>query len=281
MSSDNKLVVILIIIHKEVVTEYEKQSLWQCFNVLSNYRIVFICPEGLNVGNYQAFTKNAEFDFINPDWHKDYNSFNRLKISKLLYKKYFKYKYILFYESDAYVFRDELDYWCNSNYDYIGAPVDISSRRNFDEFKRQKYILNGGLSLRKVNSHLKVLSTFKKLKPDSYIMEQRKSLSASDKLTTYPKYLLTKFGFNNNSHHLLNDFKRNEDIFWSYFVPNRFHWFKIPILQEAMKFSFDLNPEYYYLKNNNMLPFGCHGWWRNDDIHHENLKFWNRFISTQ
>jgi hypothetical protein len=39
------------------------------------------------------------------------------------YKRFRDYKFILIYQLDAYVFRDELEYWCEQDYDFIGAPL--------------------------------------------------------------------------------------------------------------------------------------------------------------
>ena len=80
--------------------------------------------------------------------------FNKLKESNLLYKKYKKYKYILFYELDAFVFRDELDYWCKKGFDYIGAPWN-GTHCYYDT--PINGVGNGGFSLRNIKSAIKLL----------------------------------------------------------------------------------------------------------------------------
>lgn len=39
------------------------------------------------------------------------------------YRRFGKYKYMLIYQLDAFVFSDKLLDFCEMGYDYIGAPV--------------------------------------------------------------------------------------------------------------------------------------------------------------
>ncbi len=156
------LVVILIISHKPVLDKYELISLTQCYKILGRFPIRIICPEGLDVTFYKKNLSNPHFDFIDPIWQSNYANFNRLKIDPFLYQRYSNYQFILFYEPDAFVFRDELEYWCNAGYDYIGAPWfegwhDATSESNI------KGVGNGGFSLRNVKSILNQIKILKRL----------------------------------------------------------------------------------------------------------------------
>ena len=152
--SDNK-VVILIISHKSKLSDFETISIKQCFKILGNYNTVFVCPEGMDTSfYYRQFGQSITIHYIAKKWLCSYANFNRLKISPLLFKQYEKYDYILFYEPDAFVFKDELEYWCNQGYAYVGAPwldgfSDATSESNFVG------VGNGGFSLRNVTKHLK------------------------------------------------------------------------------------------------------------------------------
>jgi hypothetical protein len=57
-----------------------------------------------------------------------------------------------------------LDVFIEKNYDYIGAPIDISDR-NDDELKYfpKKIYYNGGLSLRKNSFFINILTNFKEV----------------------------------------------------------------------------------------------------------------------
>jgi len=43
-------------------------------------------------------------------------------MSPAFYDAFKAFDYILIYQLDAFVFRDELEYFCSLGYDYIGAP---------------------------------------------------------------------------------------------------------------------------------------------------------------
>ena len=60
---------------------------------------------------------------------------------------------MLIVQTDAWIFKDELQKWCNMEYDYIGAPWCHLCKNvhncNYEEVADQKSIVgNGGLSLR-------------------------------------------------------------------------------------------------------------------------------------
>lgn len=269
-NNNNKLAVILIIAHKNSLTVSEQSSLIQCYKILSNYRIVLICPKNLNIQHYKKLVPEIEIDFINPKWQSNYRMFNRLKINPLLYKRYKEYKYILFYELDAWVFKDELAYWCNQGYDYIGAPwYDGYSTAN--EESAFVGVGNGGFSLRKTKSHLKALYTF------SYIVSPKMlfdNLINSNKLTIRK---IVSFIFDltirNNTFYLFNKSQLNEDSYWCFIIAKKFNWFKIPGEEIASKFSTELNSKMLYFKNNKQLPFGCHAWEKYDS------EFWSNYIN--
>ena len=62
----------------------------------------------------------------------------------------------MIYQLDCLVFSDKLLEWCELDYDYIGAPLPVSKS---DPDKGLSRAGNGGLSLRKAKSFLKVLDS--------------------------------------------------------------------------------------------------------------------------
>lgn len=259
----DKKVVILIIAHKSKITEFEEASLAQCFNILGRYSIKIICPKGLDVACYQRIIPDIEIDFIDPIWQSNYQNFNRLKIEPFLFKRYANYEFILFYELDAFVFRDELEYWCSQNYDYIGAPWF----ENFDhanEFSPIIGVGNGGFSLRRVSSALKALHRFSLV----HKSEELRKLTQRNHWLKTSLSLIKNCTIANNTFYLFNTFKGHEDIFWCNYVKQNFDWFKVAPIDIALKFSFECNPRILFIKNKNYLPFGCHAWYK------YNLNFW-------
>ncbi|GMQ29568.1 DUF5672 family protein [Algoriphagus confluentis] len=251
-------VVILIIVHKKIPTFFEKMSLIQCLNILGSHPIKLVCPIGLDVSEYLEVNKDLEFDFINPNWHSNYTMFNRLKISPFLYERYRDYNYIMFYELDSWVFRDELLYWCSKGYDYIGAPwiglnvyswlymkniypFELKLIWKFLDKSKINIVGNGGFSLRKT-----------------------KSMLINSKL----------FSFRGRN------WDSNEDSFFCHYVSSFNKFFKVADFPNALKFSFDVSPDKSYQLNNFELPFGCHGFSRSDLPNYvNNFEFWRDHIS--
>lgn len=267
-----KRVAILVLVHKPNMNPNEILSLRQCVSILGAYEIVIVCPSGMNVSAYRKISKGINFYQIDPWWQSSYDNFNRLKISPLLYWKFRRYNYILFYELDAFVFRDELEKWCQAGYDYIGAPWFYG----FDNSSNQSPFLgvgNGGFSLRRTRAALRVLRSF------SYIRKPRELLRRladvpeppPDAPARQPPVREWRFGnlmaaaarnlaLGNNTFYPLNDFSGHEDLFWGLIAPKNFPWFKVAPVDEARKFSFECNPRKLFELNGNQLPFGCHGW---------------------
>ena len=76
----------------------------------------------------------------------------------------------------------------------------------------------------------------------------------------------------NNTHWLLNNYRGYEDQFWGISVPKKFAWFRVPSFEEAAAFAFEMQPRRLFDLNHEVLPFGCHAWWKYD------LDFWKPHI---
>lgn len=253
-----KNVAVIIPIYKEVLSEQESASLKNTLSVLKEHDIFIIYPETMNIETYQS-RYAARYISVTEDWLGVKNGiagYNRMMLSGAFYAMFDDYKYILICHTDAWIFRDELLYWCEKDYDCIAAPwirrkiydypiishffgiLDRLNEKNKKFTRRSLYgkIGNGGLSLRKVAN---------------FQMACRK----------YAKEIEL---FNRNCHHLYN-----EDVFWA-LIPIEF---KYPKQEEAIRFSFDRHPEYCYKMNKYKLPFGCHSWNKP-----QMYKFWKEII---
>lgn len=267
---NNPKVIILIIVHKESLEPYERISLTQCFRILGHYPIKFICPEGLNVRAYLDINPASSFDFIPPHWQSNYGNFARLKMLPFLYKRYSDYEYVLFYEADAFVFRDDLMEWCRKGYDCIGAPW-LEGWSEATPGAPFIGVGNGGFSLRKIESLLKVNHSFSYIYWPSELWKRFQAVPLMDKSRAFWD-LIKNLTVRNNTFHWFNDRAKTEDVFWGMFVKRNFKWFNVPDAEEASRFSFEAQPRHLYAMNGQQLPFGCHAWWRYD------LEFWRPFI---
>lgn len=248
---------IIIPLYKQVLSPLEEISLNQCFKILSKHKIIAVKPENLSLDQYNfQFDKVLSFDdgyFENPA------GYNRLMLSASFYKQFLAYKFILIYQPDAFVFQDDLLYWCNTGYDYIGAPWlkgrEYSTRikaisKSFlkhlhvrtnrkqpgthfpTELQFENNVGNGGLSLRNTKKFYEICSSHRKV---------------IDYYNSQPEYY---FG---------------EDVFWSIEANRKKKYLNIPGHREAACFSMESNIDFAFRLTKGKLPFGCHAWDRNLD----------------
>lgn len=279
MKTPHQVAIIIPIYKKfEDNTVFDLTSLKQALKVFSNRPIYFIGPKSLNINGYKAFAIewNILFNFISfgDQFFSDVNSYSKLCMSKVFYNQFIKYQYILLYQTDAFVFADELDKWCNKGYDYIGAPW-FDGLDNANEDSVIIGVGNGGFSLRRVSSFLKVLNILRLLKSPNFNVSGLKTLLKNPGLfiKLLKHELLVKK--NNYVSMLPARFPYYEDIFWGKYVHQFFPWFKVSSVQDAISFAFEVNPELLYKLNGNCLPMGVHAWEKYD------IDFWRPFIEKE
>ena len=245
-----KKVCVIIPIYRTELNEYEMISVVQSAKALNNRDIIIIKPEGLNTDEIERKINSSRTESFAPDYFKGIPGYNRLMMSAEFYKRFIDYEYVLICQTDAYVFDDDLDRWCDTGYDYVGAPWLVRPIYNHPVLKLGSWIKhkfrsltgkpnlkvtwwkvgNGGISLRKTNSHLKAVE----------------SLSS----------VVAHF-IDNPGNHIFN-----EDVFFSTEVNKHGLGFKYPTWQEALKFSFDKYPALCFQLNGEKLPMGCHAWYK-------------------
>ncbi|TLX73220.1 hypothetical protein E9993_15630 [Labilibacter sediminis] len=282
---------IIIPIYKPKLTINEQASLEQCLKILGHYPIIFFAPEGLDKREYNKLVNkylsvNVKFEFFNKGYFTSIKGYNKLLVSPKFYKRFKENEYILIYQLDAWVFRDELKYWCDKGYDYIGAPW-ISKKGN----SLLSGVGNGGFSLRKTSTMLEVLNTklHKRLKcsllKDNIIYRGFTNLIIPDYKTFPFRYfnfgkikklrkasLWLYYPLLKDSIFLTKLFIIYEDVFWSKYAPKLYKNMLIPCHSEGLKFAFELYPSICYETNSKKLPFGCHAWDKRES------DFWQKYI---
>lgn len=249
-----KDIVVVVPVYKTSLSIEEKASLDQCVSLLSEYTLIFITPCQMNTVFLQSDYPMFRIEPFSDLYFSSIRGYNKLVLEYQFYERFKVYQYLLIYQLDAYVFRDELLFWALKGYDYIGAPwlpIDpekrnplkfITSIKHFiyqsignPRYRKWKYyeyeIGNGGFSLRKISKMLDVTS---------YYRDKIEQLLADD-APFYP-----------------------EDVFLCLEVKHKKLRLKKPRFEEAMKFSMEVGCEWAYDYNNRQLPFGCHAWYHKD-----------------
>ncbi|MGE3949413.1 MAG: DUF5672 family protein [Blastocatellales bacterium] len=217
------------------MNQRESVSYAQCLSVLARHNILLLAPKDMDLSKYQEEDNEVGSVRVPGEWLASHAAYDRMMLDPMFYEIFRDYKYILIYQLDAFVFSDELNKWCETDIDYVGAPwvdrPDISRiasdctriRRIFNgKFKRFSNLVgNGGLSLRKVKTFYNNLNWFR------------------SKAKTWPYY---------------------EDTFFSFFLTSYNPFFRIPDFNTALNFAFETNPSKCFELNQKRLPFGCHGW---------------------
>ncbi|GAA4781435.1 hypothetical protein GCM10023231_06190 [Olivibacter ginsenosidimutans] len=260
MGVRRSLVAVVIPFYKEQLSSYEKISFQQCRSVLSQYTVIAIKPKRLS----NAYIPREVDEII--EFHDHYfdgiEGYNRLMMSDDFYNVFAPLtEFILIHQLDAFVFKDELAYWCKSGYDYIGAPwppelpypdlvkatkmaflkriyrfFDIQNKdqTSIHRVQIENGVGNGGFSLRKVDKFLHIAKR--------------------------EKQAIEKYLSKMEDHHF------NEDVFWSIEVNRKIRQLNIPAASIARKFSIENHPERLFKENGSVLPFGCHAWDKHIDF---------------
>ena len=251
------------------LTSEETISLRHLGHYLGKYDKYAIAPKHLKV-NLPGFgiKRFPERFFGSREAH------NRLLLSSRFYEAFQEYQYLLIYHLDALVFSDQLMQWCETDLDYIGAPwlhcqdtPDVKVPR----------VGNGGFSLRKIESFLKVIHSSKyTVDPAEYWQRYFASKPKYIQYLNFPrKYMKRMHAFNNSRWQISQWHKtrwQNEDHFWSHEAVKYYPEFKVAPLDVGLRFAFEVAPRRCFELNHRKLPFGCHAWPRYD------RQFWEPYL---
>jgi hypothetical protein len=184
-----------------------------------------------------------------------------LLLSRRFYRAFLPYDFVLVHHLDALVFSDQLAEWCAAGYDYIGAPWLISP--DTPHITEQK-VGNGGLSLRRVRSFLRVLESRQYfIDPDDYWKRYAARTRGLVRLLNRPrKYLKRLLPLNDVRWHIRWALRGDvhEDRFWSEYATHYDAAFRIAPVDVAMRFAFEAEPRKCFERIGRHMPFGAHRW---------------------
>ena len=255
---DGRSVTLVTPVYKPDLTATEVISLERALTVLAPYDHYLAAPRGLNIGAYEAlFAKHGKRALVtrfSPASFLSVEAYSCLLTNLAFYQRFRKYQYLLIYQLDCYVFRDELLAWCARGYDYIGPPWF----KGFDKAGEDADFAgvgNGGFSLRRVSAARWALVRYQAARLWALTLGR----------------LVRPFQPGLWDQHL----RVNEDRFWGLGLGPRVPGFRLPSAEEAIPFAFEVNPRRLFQMNGERLPFGCHACWRYD------REFWARFIPSE
>lgn len=279
--------IVTIPIYKVTPNSSEMASFRQCLVLLKNYDISVLTYEELDISSYKKIAtevgKNYKVEYFDQHFFKSIEGYNNLCFSIEFYERFQQYEYMFIYQLDAWVFRDELQMWCNKGYDYIGAPIfyAYNHRRFTTKFCG---VGNGGFSLRRISHCLNILRSNKNrifLKPlpliqlywNYFLYSEKFTENWKKRLSIIPILILKFFGKYNTISYFIEK-NSNEDMIFGTFSSKSWSFQgNIPRQDEASRFSFELHPEMLYHQLGDNLPFGCHAFEKWD---YES--FWYKYI---
>lgn len=281
-----KQVVIVIPVYTSPMPE-EQASLRQCLKVLSQHDIVLLTHPDCDLSPYHAIgqqeKKSMFVELFDASCFTSVAAYNRLCCSEELYTRFeARYEYMMIYQLDGWVFSDQLLYWCNQGYDYIGAPLFYPyTQQSFTRVFRG--IGNGGICLRRIRHCLDLLRANQDknfLRPLPLIRMYWKFARYNEAFTRHPSRMLMIlptligkiFGIGNTLR-FYRERQINEDLLFGSWAQDSWHCHaKLPTMAEAARFAFEVHPS-YLLELTGQLPFACHAYrkW-------EYETFWRKYL---
>lgn len=99
---------VVVPLYRTALNPDEWLSLERCFAVLGGYPITFVIPEGLDMTPVMMRFPSCRIESFDPSFFAGRYGYNHLMLSAEFYRRFLNWEYILIYQTDAFVFRDEL-----------------------------------------------------------------------------------------------------------------------------------------------------------------------------
>jgi hypothetical protein len=255
------------------LTSDEEISMRHLLHFFRKYDKYVIAPRGLPVHFDGFHIKRFSRKFFGSGV-----AHNRLTYARQFYNAFKDYKFIFFYHLDSLAFSDQLEEWCETDLDYIGAPWLHCTDSPWVEKSR---VGNGGFTLLRVEAALKVLHNRYRQEPANYwfdwvernaglfrsivdFLRRTKSISGLSAL----EQMRNKWAQIEEP----SRYGRNNDLFWSDQAARYLPGFKVASVEEGLRFAFEAAPRMCYEMNHHKLPFGCHAWAKFDRA------FWEPYL---
>lgn len=253
----NKLKII-IPVYRATLKPEEEGAMDNNIRMLRRWTVVLLKPKDLDISWMEKKYPQAEVVEVSDEWlgtKRGVAGYNAMMMSADFYRIFSDCEFILICQTDAWIFRDEMDKWISRPFDHVAAPWvtwPVFSYFPFSTFTALRrrltspskmlnsdlygHVGNGGLSLRRVASFISACENHAK---------------TVDEFLKKPMAL------------------HNEDVFFALVATE----LRVPTAKEAVTFSIDVKPTVCYRKLGKRLPMGCHGYRQRS-----RWGFWKRFI---
>jgi len=265
---EQRLVTVVIPIYTLNLDDTELLALRQCFKVLGGHDIAIIKPRSLDLSPLNRIiggTPRYRVEAFDDSYFAGREGYNRLMLSTELYERFLSSQYIFIHQTDVYVFRDELDNWCQRGYDYIGAPwlPAIGDVSGYNLIRRAIYLIRRGLGKFKPTCHAINLK-YKVGNGGCSLRHTRHLYEASLKMTE----LLTRAANGSSNSEYF------EDVVWSVRVnEEQPGTLSVAPCEEAVRFSVESHPSMAMRLSGGRLPMATHAFARR-----RNRSFWKQYI---
>jgi hypothetical protein len=259
---------IVIPVYRDVLSPLEQIAMEQCARVLHSYPIVLCGPDGLSTEVYREILGEIRWETFATKHFSSIENYSRLLLSPEFYARFREHEFMLLYQTNAFIFRDELKKWCDAGYDYVGAPFlkndaeDIETLHNWVGG-------NGRFSLRRIDACLDILTRcrHRRVKSTFTLWTEYRNTNRLLSPRALAGFLARSLGLHNTFGQLIEHYPWNEDAFWTMEAPKT-GCFRVPSPEESAHFSLETHPRFWVEQRDGQLPMGCHAWWRYD------VEFW-------
>jgi hypothetical protein len=256
---------VLIPVYADSLHPAEKASLRQCLKVLGHYPIALVSHRGVNTQVYKELFEEAGVPFAVTHFDEHYFrsvfDYSRLLLHRSFYERFRDSDYLFIYQLDGFVFRDELEAWCDKGYDYIGAPWMLRYGYGYNGNTLWK-VGNGGVSLRRTQAFLRVFDAPFPLRASWYFLKSIRLRELGPMVRRTLRMMVEVVLRKPTVEGILDryfDERVNEDCFWVEALAGTALSLHIPDVITGAHFCVERKPRYVCTEIlHGQLPFCCH-----------------------
>jgi hypothetical protein len=222
---------------------------------------LILATKRLDLGFYRELLPLASDLRVDTHWMASWKAYSRMMISPLVFNALEGYTHMILHEPDAIVLSDDIDYWCNQPFDYIGAPW-------FEGWEQPAAdapligVGNLGFSLHRLAASRRVTGSSLRWHPYSAAAHNLFGGLKGDRARL--RLGMIGLGSGGRLEGAYKLFAGHCDAFWSIVVPNTDKKFRIPPAKIAIRFAWEVCPSRCMKICGGRLPFGIHGWFKYD-----------------